>query len=652
MSKQVLALAGLLAGSFAMVGCASTATGVSASTMRVAPGSVSLDETRTANTTLVVVRYPYVVEDDAEKAYYDAYFNSPIGGSLNMNSLDTQDARVAADSILLKSTYFALSLYDELRERLPADTVLLSPHALKLDANGELTSEPVTAAESLPSVLTVDYVSYTFPDASKMMGSQPLTFGDIVTPMVVVHTDHRAEPPTNGLLLSSAPMTPVAAGGAREEAMESLANLQAGTFETQPRELDYISFLKRDPGRNVASIGLSMTSETHAVQQYPLEKVLLDRYALSRLTYDPSGDVDPLAKVFSAHLAERVVDLLNDVDMEKAVMVQRAAAVARFDPNLAALTLVGEGDPGVETRFRFAERLLETERRFLSVQSQKMYDGIRNGEYGENVRELISAEYGVLQERRRLANQQNMATAVAVLGVVAAGVAASQGENFDALDYIALDLATDVSMMAVVQAISLNQQSKAVGRNFLTAVVPALEEQITVQVDLIDSSEEITAQSIEGLRERLGEMYAARQRSMDDVATSCAFNGTGGQTVGTWQGVCENGLANGAGVGVVRYDDGTALEYYGEAMNGQPEGIGYIVRHDAGGSYSIEGAFRDGEPDGVVSVSRAGQIEQLRLYDGGHDRGAAPAGAEAPKLFEPDTAPDVIAALATARGAG
>lgn len=652
MSKQVLVLAGLLAGGFALVGCASTATGVSASTMRVMPGSVSLDETRTANSTLVVVRYPYVVEDDAEKAYYAAYMGSPIGGSLNVNAIDTQDARMAADSVLLKSTYFALSLYDELRDRLPPDTVLLSPHALKLDGNGELVSEPVTAAESLPSVLTVDYVSYTYPDVSKMMGSQPLTFGDIVTPMIVIHTDHRAEPPTDGLLLSSAPMTPVAAGGAREEAMQSLADLQGGRFETPPRELDYVSFLKRDPGRNVASTGLSMSSETHAVQQYPLEKVLLDRYALSRLAYDTTGDVDPLASVFSAHLAERIIDLLNDVDMEKAVMVQRAAAVARFDPNLAALTLVGEGSPDVETRFRFAERLLETERRFLSVQSQKLYDGIQTGEYGENVRELISAEYDVLQERRRLANQQNMATAVAVLGVVAAGVAASQGGDFDALDYVALDLATDLSMMAVVQAISLNQQSKAVGRNFLTAVVPALEEQITVQVDLIDSSEEITAQSIEGLRERLGEMYAARQRAMDDVATSCAFNGETGQAIGTWQGVCESGLANGPGVGIVRYDDGTALEYYGEAVNGQPEGVGYAVYHGASGSYSIEGAFRGGEPDGVVSVTRAGQVEQLRRYDGGHDRGAAPAGAHAPKLFEPGTAPDVIAVLGIGPGQG
>ena len=102
----------------------------------------------------------------------------------------------------------------------------------------------------------------------------------------------------------------------------------------------------------------------------------------------------------------------------------------------------------------------------------------------------------------------------------------------------------------------------------------------------------------------------------------------------------------------MRYDDGTALEYYGEAVNGQPEGVGYAVYHGAIGSYSIEGAFRGGEPDGVVSVTRAGQVEQLRRYDGGHDRGAAPAGAHAPKLFEPGTAPDVIAVLGIGPGQG
>jgi hypothetical protein len=90
--------------------------------------------------------------------------------------------------------------------------------------------------------------------------------------------------------------------------------------------------------------------------------------------------------------------------------------------------------------------------------------------------------------------------------------------------------------------------------------------------------------------------------------------------------VCENGLGNGPGLGIITQSDGTAIEYYGYAQNGQPQGAGYMVYHEPSQSYSVEGNFTAGRPDGVMRVSKGGSPDSLRLYKSGKDSGSAPAG--------------------------
>jgi len=209
--------------------------------------------------------------------------------------------RGIADSVIVKSNYFALSLYKELAARLPEHGVLLSPHAVKLDANGRLTSEPITQAESIPNVVSIDFATYSFPDPKKMMGSEPLTFGDLVTPLITVRTDHRAAAATQGVLLASDSLLETAAGAGRDSVKNSLQVMQRGQFDTAPSEL--------------------------------------------------------------------------------------------------------------------------AQRKYLSVQSLRIFDGIHNGEMGVQMRDMILAEYNVLEKRRKLARQQNTAAALSVFAVVAAGEA-------------------------------------------------------------------------------------------------------------------------------------------------------------------------------------------------------------------------------------
>ena len=201
MLKKVLLTSSLLALGGLTTGCASTAQGIKTSVVNQSVPTESLRPDVPGSGVLAVIRYPAIVETDAIDAFHRAYAKQAIGGASGRGVTNTIETVAIADSSVVKSNYFALSLYKELAAKLPEHGVLLSPHAIKLGAGGELTSEPITAAEDLPSVVSIDFATYSFPDSKRMMGDVPLTFGDLVTPLVTVRTDHRASAPNHGCLL-------------------------------------------------------------------------------------------------------------------------------------------------------------------------------------------------------------------------------------------------------------------------------------------------------------------------------------------------------------------------------------------------------------------------------------------------------------------
>ncbi|MEP3889794.1 MAG: hypothetical protein ABJN69_04955 [Hellea sp.] len=641
--KFILTL--LLGSSLCATGCATTAKGVSASAMKSTAVATPYRAAVPEGTTLAVVRYPAHVDTDAQDAFYKAFGQNAVGGQMSRYDATSPEVQGLADSIILKSNYFALSLYKELAERLPEHSVLLSPHLIKKGADGKLTSEPMTQAESLANVVTVDFVSYTFPDSTKMMGKEPLTFGDLVTPLVTVKTDYRAAVPTQGLLLASRPLIPHAATNGKEGATETLAAMQSGRLAAPVPDLDFVAFLNGEAGFVVPQKPLARTGDVNAVRSYGLEKVKLDGAALNALKEGQSGVIDPLESTFSSAFANQIVGIINNTDTDIAAMAGRAAAISQFDESLGALTLVGSEDPAYATRLRYAERLLEAEKNYLSVQSLRLFDGVHNGEMGAQVRDMLKAEYDILEQRRSLARKQNTATALAILGAVAAGAAIANGGSSDRCedsrtqreyndcrrraertDYgnsVLTNLAIQGAIVAAQEAMATNRRSKAVGGNYLASIAPALEEQQTVQVSLIDSNETITAIRFEDLKEKLQTLYTKNQRSLDTVATRCAYNHDGAVKIGTWMGVCDGGLASGSGVGVLRNADGTSIEYYGYAQNGRPSGPGYMIHHDADQSYAVEGNFSAGLANGVMRVSKSGQADVLRNYQAGQDIGAA-----------------------------
>ena len=685
--------------------CASTASGAKQSVF-VSKSKVTEQTLKTEapeGSVLAVVRYPAVVDEKAKDKFREAYLNTPMGGRIKDFMKDKTQAHSVIDSTVVKSNYFALSLYKELVARLPEHSVLLSPHEIKLGPDGKLTSEPITMAETLPSVVTVDFAAYSFPDPAKMMGKTPLTFGDLISPIVTVRSDHRSAVPTHGVLLASQPLTEAAAGNGYDTVKADMAELQSGRLVSTIPELDLVSLLSNDPTKSVSTQSLSMKAHMNGVQVAPLEKIRMSGKQIMALDKTKNqGEIDPLKPVFSEAFANRVVDLINDNSSEKSAMAKRAAAIATYDPSLAALTFVGSDSPEYQARYNYVSRMLDAEKKYLSVQSLRLFDGVHNGEMGGQVRDMLKAEYGILQKRRDLARKQNQAAALAIIGAAAtaatmggsnplmmgggsnsgsaandpcanvrrrtfpsptqqrAAIRACYSDYENRLERTCQNAVRDGRYRSVRECVNQNHyrnqrgsggglgtpnlgggnifltgaiyaatqifaykdRSKAVGINYLSSIVPALEQQTAVQVSLIDSNETITAIRFDDLKDKLKTLYLEKQRSLDVVASNCAFTGDG-STTGTWMGVCDGGSGNGPGVGVIKKADGTAMEYFGNAASGVPNGPGYMIVHEPSGSYSLEGNFSAGKAEGVMRVSKAGKPDQLRTYSNGEDVGGA-----------------------------
>ena len=536
-----------------------------------------------------------------------------------------------AQSVITKSNYFAMSLYREFRDKLPPQSVLLSPHIITLDENDKLTSRPLLAAEEVPSVVTIDFNIYSFPDPRKMMDSEPLTFGDIVTPLFVVHSNRWLRPSTHGLLLSSQSLLGSAWNqSVRQADQQTLARLDDSIFEFQ-RPLDFVSFLHHG-NESVDGVPLKSAGQSRrdvlSVEVHPLEKIRMDSNAVAVLTRDTS--VDPFADDFVKGAASRVVNSLNNVDHDRATFFARQIALSRFDPSLGEAFLSRSRSEDIRARLQMGEALISAERKFLSAQSESLYQGAYEGVYGDQMRQMISAEYRLLEDRRELARAQNFSTAMAVVAMAGAVYAGSNGNSNNFLRSRTMsNVAMMTSLWAVNSAFTRHAESKTVGENFLVQMAPAINRQVSVQVEWLESRQEITARDFGEFRDKTLSLYqsSVRSASQHTFDPSCQFRHPELEQPGRWFGLCRNGLGFSNGYGLIRDDQGHVVEYVGTAEAGRASGSGAMIYRTPGeiGAAYYEGSFNKGVPDGVVLVEEPGRKPRIRKFRDGAENGSADA---------------------------
>ena len=305
--KSIRLSAAILLAAVLLAGCAGTARGVKQSVYQHDASLQVEDNSRSQADAMVVIRYPAVVNEAALPAFYRAFTQYPIGGNFKNSDLPPSESERIAQSIITKSNFYVMSLYREISKGLPQHSVLLSPHMVTLDANNRLTSRPLLASEQIPSVITIDFSVYSFPDPRKMMDSPPLTLGDIVTPMVVIHADRWIRPSTHGLLLSSEPLVEVGWVHALEQAEGSARSMLSGEVEPRPRPLDFITYLDRgdQSAGNLPTKGPGESRrEVVSVEVHPLEKIRMDADLMRNLEHNP--DIDPFAEEFFRRILRRM----------------------------------------------------------------------------------------------------------------------------------------------------------------------------------------------------------------------------------------------------------------------------------------------------------------------------------------------------------
>ena len=620
----------LIAAVLLLSGCAGTARGKDSSVYQHDGSLEVVDLSRSDADAMVVIRYPAIIDEDALNSYYRAFEAHAIGGSPKVDNQTRRDSEKIAQALISKSNYYSMSLFRELRDRLPKHSVLLSPHILELDGQNRLTSRPLLASEEIPSVLTIDFSVYSFPDPRKMMDSPPLTFGDIVTPLFVVHANRWMRPSTHGLLLSSEPLLGPAWTQSEIQADRQIeSRLYDKPFEFR-RPLDYVTFLQKG-SQSAVDVPLKSAGESRrqvvAVEVHPLEKIRMDAELVARITHPNAAD--PFAEDFVKGAATRIVTALNRVDHDRSTFFARQIALSRFDPSLGEAFLSLSRSEDIRARLQMGEALIAAEKKFLSAQSGSLYAGTFEGTYGDQMRQMIAAEYRLLEDRRDLARAQNWSTALAVVAVAGAAYAGTDpgSSNFfqSSTFYNAMILS---SFAAVNSALSKRAESKTIGENFLVQMAPAINRQVSIQVEWLESRQEITASDFSEFREKTLGLYQSSARSMEHVFDPlCEFRHPAMEQSGRWFGLCRDGLGMSSGYGLIIGDDGSSVEFVGFASQGLATGTGaMIVRspQETGADY-FEGGFEAGLPNGVVLVEEPGRKPRVRNFQAGRDTGAADA---------------------------
>jgi len=180
------------------------------------------------------------------------------------------------------------------------------------------------------------------------------------------------------------------------------------------------------------------------------------------------------------------------------------------------------------------------------------------------------------------------------------------------------------ALWAINESIDSGAESEEVAEYFSNRMAPAVQRQMSVQMEWLESKEVITARGFAEFRNKTLSLYQARVRSMTIQADDrCEFMHSDFAHEGRWYGQCSAGLATGKGYGVAMNADGASVEYIGDTRDGLASGTGAMIIRPAGQTVSIhfEGKFKQGLPHGVMIVEETGKQQMLREFNTGQDIG-------------------------------
>lgn len=109
-------------------------------------------------------------------------------------------------------------------------------------------------------------------------------------------------------------------------------------------------------------------------------------------------------------------------------------------------------------------------------------------------------------------------------------------------------------------------------------MAPAQNQQSSIQVELLESHEQITARNFDEFRSQTMALYHNYARSMNlNISNLCAFRHPEGSQSGSWYGACESAAAEDLDYGLIRTGDGSEIGYLGSTHSALAQGLGAMI---------------------------------------------------------------------------
>lgn len=396
-----------------MSGCSSTATTGSFAMPQVQESNaVQLANYQSGDPLLVVISFPAVMDPQAAELWTERLVTGFAEEEDEQG--DKGAASFSATESLNDAIYHATELYESLKARLPANSVILDPQRVVLE-DGRLAYWSMIPGGPPPSLVNLSLATLDNPDRNQVMESPYLTFGDTMTAAITV-----------------------------SEGMPGLSERSPVLFETTfdgvcHNELEEAPLL--DCLNGVDGLATFDRDRARAFERAraPAEKVRLD-ITITEVE-DQTADTDRSDFVANPETVRgsfaRSYDplLIATVGYASDLYAQYRASSSDIHLRRYIAQVNGVPTPDGEawsvSRVALARYLFAIESQALGATSDRMLrEFVLEGEFGPAFRGTVATEAGLLETRRDLARSQNERLALMMLGsALVGGMAGATGNS-------------------------------------------------------------------------------------------------------------------------------------------------------------------------------------------------------------------------------
>jgi len=473
----------------------------------------------------VVIRYPARISDQALNDYLGFYDDRGFGNyfydvaddrQLSPNFYQTpssqmppRDMKDAGTESIVKSTYFALALYESVKRALPGRKIILQPMEIvsknvKLEdgaiAVGEswpVTLEEKAAAEYAPAPIYVDVAVHVNPLYRVYTFNEPTTFGRYLAPLVTIRTAPAASPDTFGLLALPAAFRAYT----RSVQMDAPANQGMGVTLTE--------YLDGDQG---VPADTSMIDKSHYKNQaivqpgnvalLPIKQVELPAKGLSSDASNQSLVEDK----FVSNYVSLIASAVKNVPYDTATKAGREKYIANYDPELAKRFAGGVLTEADKAKLDCLRQFEQAEWELLADEDETFISDAFYGDWGRSVRQARVVENKAIDEIRNANTSAQMALfagAMSGMGSLNAGARLTPQQSMQN------------SMQMMTTAMQMNQSSREsqeaishMVQSFQSRLDNAYTKTLKFSIVLAGKNIDVEASNLSDLRKKFGAIYA------------------------------------------------------------------------------------------------------------------------------------------------